>query len=277
MTTKQAQPSNTPFRRRYGSWAVVTGASSGIGEAFAKSLAARGMNLVLVARRDDLLRSLAETLRASSKVEIRCLPLDLSNHDAHESLTKATDSLDVGLLIAAAGFGSSGPFINADLSTERNMVDVNCRAVMSQALHFGRRFAQQKRGGMVLMSSLVAFQGVPYAAHYAATKAYVQSLAEGLHHELAAHGVDVLACAPGPIHSGFAGRANLKLGFAQTPADVADATLNSFGKRTTCRPGWLAKALELSLKTLPRFGRVRMMSVVMKGMANRSDSTATVN
>jgi short-subunit dehydrogenase len=267
----------TEFRRRYGPWAVVTGASCGIGEAFAKSLAARGMNLVLVARRDDLLRSLADKLRAANNVEIRCLPLDLSTREAHESLTKATESLDVGLLVAAAGFGSSGPFINADLSTELNMVDLNCSALMAQALHFGRRFAKQKRGGMVLMSSLVAFQGVPHAAHYAATKAYVQSLAEGLHHELAAHGVDVLACAPGPIHSGFASRANMKLGLAQTPDDVADSTLRSLGKRSTCRPGWLSKALELSLKTLPRFGRVRMMSVVMKGMANRSGAKASIN
>lgn len=106
-------------------------------------------------------------------------------------MVERTTALDIGLLVASAGFGTSGPFVDSDLESELEMIDVNCRAVAALGHHFGRRFANQRRGGMILMSSLVAFQGVPRAANYAATKAYVQSLAEGLRIELAPFGVDV--------------------------------------------------------------------------------------
>ena len=106
---------------------------------------------------------------------------------------------------------------------------------------------------------------MPRAAHYAATKAYVQTLAEGLHIELAARGVDVIASAPGPIHSGFAARANMRMGFALKPEDVAQGTLNALGRKMTVRPGWLSKFLEAALK-LPRVLRVRIMKLVMGGM-----------
>jgi len=116
------------------------------------------------------------------------------------------------------------------------------------------------------MSSLVAFQGVPRAANYAATKAYVQSFAEALRLELKPLGVDVIASAPGPIRSGFATRASMRMGLAQTPRDVADATLAALGRRGIVRPGWLSKFLEASLMFLPRWGRVRTMGFVMAGM-----------
>ena len=116
------------------------------------------------------------------------------------------------------------------------------------------------------MSSLVAFQGVPRAANYAATKAFIQSFAEGLGHELGPRGVDVLATALGPVRSGFATRAAMTMARAQTPDEVAGATLRARGRRRTVRPGLLAKLLELSLKVLPRWGRVRMMAAVMAEM-----------
>jgi short-subunit dehydrogenase len=130
----------------------------------------------------------------------------------------------------------------------------------------GRRFAQRGRGGVVLLSSLVAFQGVPRAASYAATKAFVQSLAEALRIEWKPLGIDVIACAPGPVASGFAQRANMRMNMAATPEQVAQATLKALGRQTTVRPGWLSKLLEWSLAPLPRWGRVRIMSLVMGGM-----------
>ena len=184
-------------------------------------------------------------------------------------LEARTRDLDVGLLVAAAGFGTSGPFVDCPLDSELAMIDLNCRAVAASSHLFARRFVARGRGGLVLLSSLVAFQGVPRAANYAATKAFVQSLAEGLRLELLPRGVDVVASAPGPVHSGFAARASMKMGFAQTPREVARSTLHALGRRGTVRPGWLAKLLEASLKPLPRFWRVRMMGVVMGGMTRR--------
>jgi uncharacterized protein len=138
--------------------------------------------------------------------------------------------------------------------------------VVELSHHFGNRFVQQRRGGLVLMSSLLAFQGVPRAAHYAATKAFVQTFAEGLRHELKPAGVDVLACAPGPINSGFGQRADMKMGMGQGPEVVARATLRALGRAGTVRPGWLSKLLEGSLMFLPRWGRVLVLERIMGGM-----------
>lgn len=251
--------------KRYGAWAVITGASDGIGRAFAVELARAGLNLVLCARRGEVLEALAIELCAQG-VQTQVVAVDLSTREGVVALAQATRSLDVGLLVASAGFGTSGPFLEGTLEHELGMIDVNCRALAELSHVFGNRFVARKRGGLVLMSSLVAFQGVPRAANYAATKAYVQSFAEGLRLELAPHGVDVLASAPGPVHSGFAARASMTMGFAQTPTEVATSTLAALGKTGTVRPGLLAKLLEFSLQFLPRWGRVRMMGIVMRGM-----------
>jgi short-subunit dehydrogenase len=260
------EETNRRFRDRYGEWAIVTGASDGIGREFALSLAEAGFRLVLVARRENALAKVADEIRARFGGEARVLPLDLAHPDAVDELAIATVSLDVGLLVAAAGFGTSGRFVDAPLDEELAMIDVNCRAVAALAHVFGKRFAKQRRGGLVLMSSLLAFQGVPRAANYAATKAYVQSLAEGLRAELAPFGVDVVASAPGPIRSGFADRAAMKMSMAQTPDVVARTTLAALGRWGTVRPGWLSKLLEWSLALLPRWGRVQVLSLVMGGM-----------
>jgi uncharacterized protein len=256
--------------QRYGPWAVVTGASDGIGREMAVHLAQAGFNLVLAARRKDMLRGLATELQRPHGISHRVVAADLGQTAGVLALVQATEDLDAGLLIAAAGFGTSGDFIEAGLANELAMIDLNCRSVAALCHVFGNRFAQRRRGGIVLMSSIVGFQGVPRAANYAATKAYVQSLAEGLRFELAPRGVDVLACAPGPVRSGFAARASMVMGFAQTPRDIAAPTLLALSRGGTVRPGWLAKALEFSLKLLPRWGRVRMMKLIMAGMTRET-------
>lgn len=259
------------WRETYGPWALISGASDGIGREMARRLAEAGLNLVLVARRQGALDEIAVDLTARHGIETRVIAADLALGEAATVVAAATADLDVGLLVAAAGFGTSGRFLDSDLEQELAMVDVNCRAVVALCHHFGRRFAARGRGGLVLMSSVVAFQGVPNAANYAATKAYVQSLAEGLHVELAPLGVDVVASAPGPVDSGFAARAGMRMGLALTPKDVAQATLEALGGRTTVRPGWLSKLLAGALAPLPRSRRVQMMGRVMAGMTAPGD------
>jgi len=256
----------TSFRERYGPWAVVTGASEGIGREFARELAALQIDLVLISRRRGLLETLARELEATHGIEYRVLSIDLGDPGATAAIEDATAALDVGLLVAAAGFGTSGPFLAADLPTEQSMLAVNCSAVLDLTSTFGRRFADRGRGGLVLMSSVLAFQGVARSAHYAATKSYVQSLAEGLHEELRWNGVDVVSAAPGPIRSGFGARADMHMGIAGSPVDVARETIRALGRRTTVRPGMLSKVLAVSLALLPRWGRVKVLGLVMKGM-----------
>lgn len=261
---------------KYGTWAVVTGASDGIGKETASQLAEAGLNLVLVARRRGVLEDFAADLRDRLAIDVQVIAADLSLPDAVEALITETKHLDIGLLVAAAGYGTSGRFIDLPLDRETNMLDLNCRAVLALSHHFGKRFAAQGRGGIVLFSSLVAFQGVPLSANYAATKAYIQSLAEGLHQELAPLGVDVLASAPGPIHSGFAARANMQMHMALQPDAVARGTLRALGRQAHVRPGFLSKFLIGSLSFLPRPLRVRAMGQIMGGMtAHQSDTKAT--
>lgn len=251
---------------QYGPWAVVTGASDGIGRAFAEALAAAGCHLVLVARRQQVLEALGARLATRHGIQCRVLALDLAAPEAAEALARATEDLEVGLLVAAAGFGSSGPLVAQSLDSECGMVAVNCTAVLAQAHLFGRRFVAQHRGALVLLSSIVAFQGVGGSANYAATKAYVQSLAEGLRVELAPHGVRVLAVAPGPVASGFAERAGLVMGRTDTPAAVARGALAALARGGTVRPGVVSKLLGWSLATAPRALRVRLLSTIMQGM-----------
>lgn len=254
------------FDARYGPWAVVTGASEGIGRSFATALARHGLHLVLVARRSQLLDDLAATLAKDHGRQCEVLAADLSTAEGVALVLDGTARHDVGLVVCSAGFGTAGPFLAGDIGEELDMLQVNCGATTALSWGFGRRFASRGRGGLILLSSIVAFQGVPRAAHYAATKSYVQTLAEGLRIEWADRGIDVLAVAPGPVSTGFARRSKLSMGRAESPDVVALESLEALGRRGTVRPGLLAKVLGYSLAMTPRWGRTRIMAMVMRGM-----------
>ncbi len=246
---------------------MVTGASDGIGRAVATELAGRGLNVVLVARRRVELERLASALQATNGIEARVLPMDLARRGAAADLNAATSDLDVGLVVAAAGYGSSGLLVDAELADEMSMLDLNCGSVLALAHGFGQRLSARGRGGMMLFGSLVGWQGVPNAANYAATKAYVQSLAEGLRAELGKSGVDVLSVAPGPVRSGFEARAKMEMGSAQSPEKVARTAVATLGRRGTSVPGTRSKLLTWSLAPLPRSVRVAIMGRIMASMA----------
>ena len=266
MTTKS-------FRERYGTWALVTGASGGIGEAFAHELAQTGLNLILIARSLSKLEGLSERLIAAHGIETRVLQADLGASEDVERVGAEIIGLDIGLYVANAGFGTSGPFADNDLDTELNMIDVNCRALAALAHPIADAMRQRGRGGMVFLSSIVAFQGVAHSANYAATKAFVQTLAEGLALELKSYNVDVLSSAPGPVATGFATRADMQVGGSDTPEAVAKATLRALGRTRTARPGVQSKLLGYGLGTLPRGMRSLILSNVMRGMTKHRDAT----
>jgi hypothetical protein len=267
-TTKK----DSPLKRRFGPAALVTGASDGIGRAFAVQLAEEGFDLILVARRGDVLQEMALDLGTRFSVDVRVLAMDLSDPTAVPHLMALTEGAPVGLVVAAAGFGSIGPFLDQDVASEINMVDLNCRSVVALSYGFGQRMAAKKRGGIVLFGSLVEFNGAPLSATYAATKGFMQSFAEGIAAEMRPSGIHVLSVAPGPVGTGFAARAGMQMGQAATPEMVARSALAALGRRTTVRPGFLAKFLGWSLAMLPRWGRVRVMGLIMKGMMGKGTS-----
>jgi short-subunit dehydrogenase len=231
------------------------------------ALASRGCHVVLHGRREDALHALARRINDTHGTLTRVIPADLTDRAATSQLLSLTDELDIGLFIASAGFGSSGPFIDADRAEEVAMVDVNCGAVVEMSHHFSRRMVNRGTGGIVLLSSLVAYQGTPWSATYAATKAFVQSFAEALRMELSGSGVRVIACTPGPVRTPFAQRARMTMGLAENPETIAEETLRKMGRRSTVRPGFVSKFLIGSLSLLPRWGRVRVMNKIMGGMA----------
>ena len=251
------------FRARYGPWALITGASNGIGKAFATHLAARGINLVLAARNGEALEAVADDLRQRHRVETIVIAADLADPNAVDRLQDSVRDLDVGLVILAAGFGSTASFVDAPLTGELQMIAVNITAVTRLAHTFARRLSTRGRGGIVLFGSIVGWHGVPGQATYAATKAYVQSLAEGLHHELSQQGIDVLSVAPGPVHTGFEARAGLTLKSATTPDVVARAAVAALGRRTTIVPGFRGRFLTAALATLPRALRIRILGAII--------------
>lgn len=254
------------FRSKYGPWALVTGASDGIGAAIAAELAERGLHLVLVARSGDRMQALAQMLQEAHPVEVRVVAADLASDAGVETVLRGACGKEIGLYAGCGGFGTAGPFVGNSVAVELEMIDVNCRALAALAHPLAQAMQIRRRGGIILMSSIVAFQGVANSANYAATKAYVQTFAEGLAAELAPTGVDVLASAPGPVNSGFAARADMRMGKAATAQEVAGATLDALGRTTTVRPGFQSKLLGYGLAGLPRRIRSRILGQIMTGM-----------
>jgi short-subunit dehydrogenase len=252
---------------KYGPLAVVTGASDGIGKAFAEHLARLGFSLILVARRRDRLEELAQALISKHGVRAVALAVDLGVAGSAQAVIDAAKAADAGLLIAAAGFGSSGPFLSRNIDSELQMIDLNCRAVTELAFGLAVHFQRRGAGGIVLMGSLVGRQGAPFAATYAATKAYVHAFGEALAVELNRDGVDVLVSAPGPVRSGFASRAGMSMGATDDPHQVAAQTLAALGRRRMVVPGRIGRFLTFSLVALPRFARLLIIGRIMRSMA----------
>lgn len=253
------------FVERFGPWAVVTGASSGIGEAFARRLAARGVSLVLVARREDRLNALAAELDKQHGIETRVVVADLATDDFLPAVERATRDLEVGLLVNNAGVLRAGKFLGHDLGDELNQLHLNTRAALVLSHHFGRRMRDRRRGGMVFLASTVAFAGVPGMSAYAASKAHALTFAEGLARELSADGVSVLALCPGPTRSEI-WPAGATPALPMDPDDVAEAALRKLGRRTTVVAGLLNRFITLSTRFGPRWLNSRIFGKVVGGM-----------
>ena len=254
------------FLRRFGPAALVTGASNGIGRAIAALLASYGLDLVLVARNKTALGEIAADLSARHGIGVTIIPADLAEPGAVDAVLGHPATERVGLLVAAAGFGSAGRFDQLPVANELAMVDVNCRAVVALAHGIAPRLVARGQGGIILFASLVGWQGTPFAATYAATKAFVQSFGEALHRELRPVGVDVLVAAPGPVATGFGDRAGMALTMMDTADIVGADILRALGKRGQVAPGRVGRLLTLALWPVPRALRIFIMGRIMKGM-----------
>jgi uncharacterized protein len=251
----------TAFRERYGPWALVAGASAGIGEAFARQLAERGLNLLLLARRAEALDALAADLRARHGVEARGAAVDLARTDLAEAALSLAAGAEVGLLVYNAAASAIGPLVDRPLEDQLRVLEVNCRGPLILCHALGGAMARRGRGGIVLMSSLAASQGNPFLVSYAASKAFGLVLAEGLWAELRPRGVDVLACRAGATRTpGYAASRPKREMPLMEPEAVAASALAALGRGPTVIPGALNKlAAFLFARVLPRRTSVRLM------------------
>ncbi|MFF6815694.1 SDR family NAD(P)-dependent oxidoreductase [Streptomyces sp. NPDC012403] len=214
--------------------ALVTGASKGLGEAYARELASRGAHLILVARSADALHALAEEIRSARSVRVDVVATDLSDRRSAQRVVDAVDELglDVDLLVNNAGLGAVGPFLHRPLEPTLQSVDVNITALVGLVYLLGARMVERGRGGIVNVGSTAAFQPMPYQASYAATKAFVLSFTEALAEEVRGTGVRVMAAHPGATDTGFFDRTTASMNPKSTdaPADVAAKTLDAFAR-----------------------------------------------
>lgn len=258
-------PTDNSFRSKYGPWAIVTGATSGIGLSLVREIARRGVNVCVAGRTQLESEKVARELAANRRIMTKAIFADLATPEGLKKLLAESENLDLGLAVLNAGFGSSGKFVEQDMVAEQRLIDVNVRATAVQAHEFGRRLVARRRGGLIFLSSIVSWQGVPLAANYAASKAYVQSLAEALRIELKPAGVDVLAVAPERVRTNFAATAGMKY-VGVNPDVVARSALRALGRKTTESGHFMSWFLSGALSTLPRPVRVRIMAGVMAGM-----------
>jgi short-subunit dehydrogenase len=254
----------TAFQEKYGPWAVVAGASEGIGRAFGLSLAKRGLHLVLIARKEDPLVRLSQELKEEYHIEILPLSLDLSTSSAVERIGNATAGLDVGLVVYNAALADTGPFLDRQPEMLRRLVATNCTGPLLLCRHFGEKMAERGKGGFVLMSSMSGFQGTPYVAAYGASKAFDLVLAEGLWYELKSANVDVLACCPGPtgtpgFNNSLRGQRPPSFLPVLSPEQVAEESLRCLGKRSVLVPAFANRVVSFFIrKLLPRQAAVRI-------------------
>lgn len=254
------------FEARYGPWAVVAGASAGLGEAFARQLAARGIHLVLLARRQETLEALAAALRQAHGVEVRTLAIDLGRPDLGDAVDALTRDLDVGLLVYNAAHSVIGPFLERPLEAQLRVVDVNVRGPLILAHRLGSRMAKRGRGGILLMASMAAGQGNPWLASYAASKAFNQIFAEGLWGELRQQGVDVLACRAGTMNTpAYAASRPKRAVPMQEPEAVAAHALGRLGRGPGAIPGWMNRIAAFVFAHL----FPREVSIAIMGRATR--------
>ena len=250
---------------------LITGASSGIGEVFARKLAARGRNVLLVARSEEKLITLCNELGRSNSIRAQHVTMDLSQPESPGRLFEEAEKrgLTVDMLINNAGFGSFGDFSKLELERELNMIDLNVRSLVDLTYRFLVPMRQRKQGAVINVASTAGFQAVPFMATYAATKAFVLSFSEALWEENRPHGIKVMALCPGVTETNFFEAARGEkppARAAQTPEEVVETALRGLARgKSHIVSGWSNRAMMEAERLAPRDLVTRMAGRMMRG------------
>jgi short-subunit dehydrogenase len=256
-------------KKKYGAWALITGASSGIGKAYAIEIAKAGLNIITVARNEKKLNSLKKSLVTEFKIDVKTVRADLTSEKDINRVIEMTKDLEVGLLVNNAEREDSNHFLRINPEEHLQTLNLNVKAPLLLTHHFGSKMMHRKKGGIINMSSIVAFQGVPYIVNYAATKSYNLIFSEGISEEFKKHNIDVLAVAPGFTSTNLASAYN----FTGTPFNplkpkvVVLEALKALGKKKVVVPGGINKLLFWSGKFLfPRKLNTKSFGMVFRNV-----------
>lgn len=254
------------FKEKYGDWALVTGATSGIGAELSSQIAAKGLNVVLVARKEKELAEHAASLKSRYGVETKTISADLSSKEGVEKVKQVDE--EIGLLVIAAGIEVNGAFEKTPLEIELKLLQLNVVSTLELTHHFNKEMVKRKKGGILMISSLSGHMPNPYFANYAASKAYVLNLGASLYGELKSKGIDVSVLSPGLTNTPMV--ADNGMDWSKTPMQamdpsvVAEAALNGLGKRFLTVPGgknkmmaWMAKHGPLAMQAKMNEGMMR--------------------
>ena len=260
-------------KTQFGPWALITGASSGIGREFARQIAASGIHLVLVARRETLLKEIGAELTKEFRVEHRVIVADLSEDGSVKLVESATADLDIGLIVSNAGTGNPGRFLSANRDELAALLRLNTLAHLDIACRFCPKLASRKRGGILFLGALGAEIGIPFMANDAAAKAYVQSFAKALHVELKPLGVHVTVLPPGPTDTPVLAKFGLTPeSMPMKPMKVEQCVSEGLkalqGNRSMIIPGRMNRIMNA---IIPAFiTRAMMAKMFTKALANKS-------
>lgn len=271
------------FKRKYEDYALITGASSGIGKEFAKQIASKGLNLVLVARRKDRLDKLATKLQEQHSILVKTIELDLLEEGAVEILISQTRNLNIGLLIPNAGMEDHGSFVENDYETESKVVKLNTLIPMQLAHAYGGEMTRRNKGGILFVSSMFGHQSVPYFANYSATKAYILSIGQALNYELKQYGVDVTVLSPGLTKTEMS-QSMVDVDFSKMPitemevGPVVKKALNALGKKQAVIPGGRNIFMDIMGKfTTPRWILTNMYGFLVSRSMSKKQITIEIN
>jgi len=252
-------------KENYGEWALITGASSGVGREMAKEIANKGINVILVARRETLLQALAKEIEETNKVKTKIIVVDFADETSVEQIILECVSYEIGLLINSVGYALTGEFSKNKIADESALINVNIKTPTLLAHHFSNKMKERNKGGIIFVSSIMALAGASNWASYNASKAHNLLLAEGIAEELKPYGINVIALTPGFIKSGFGKRSNTKaMPMALSPKRVAKCGLWMMGRKRTHTAGLINKIIALSTRVTPRFINTKIFSLVVK-------------
>ncbi|MDR9827672.1 SDR family NAD(P)-dependent oxidoreductase [Vibrio sp. FNV 38] len=256
------------FKQKYGGWALVTGATSGIGEQMAKQLAEKGMDVVLVARREQELKDHAQALASQYSVKTDVIVADLATQEGVNKVKQTQH--DIGLIALSAGLETNGAFEKLDLNGERRLLDVNVTSTMELSHHFSNAMVARGKGAILLVASMFGQMASPYFSTYAGSKAFVIGFGQSLYGELKPKGVDVSILSPGLTETSMATSTGVNWGkvpmAAKKPETVAKVALDGIGKRVVTVPGVRNNIMVFMSDLTPR----KRMASMMKRLLDRA-------